>query len=137
MAEVREEAELGASADEVWKVVGDFVGLIEAMGAPVESEGEGIGQLRKISMGPEPVVERLEERDEQAKRIVYSIVSGPLPLADYRSTMQLEPAGEGRTKLTWTGTFEPGAGATEEVAVSTVKAVYGGGIAALKGRFGE
>src|SRR5256885_2290172 len=98
MAEVREVGELGASVDEVWKLVGDFGGLIEAMGLPVTVEGEGIGQTRKIAMGPDPVVERLDQRDEQAKRVVYSILSGPLPVANYVSTMQLSPAGEGRTK---------------------------------------
>ena len=97
MAEVSEEGELGVSAEEAWKVVGDFVGLIEGMGLPVEVEGEGIGQTRKISMGPAPIVERLEERDEAAKKIVYSIVEGPLPVSNYVSTMQLSDAGEGRS----------------------------------------
>lgn len=136
VAEVTQETELGASPEEAWKVVGDFVGLVEVMGAPVTSEGEGIGMTRSISMGPEPVVERLEERDVAAKRIVYTIVSGPLPVANYRSTMQLEPAGDGRSKLTWRGTFDPAPGATEDVAVQTINAVYAGGIAALQGRFG-
>jgi hypothetical protein len=136
MASVREETELGASPDEVWKLVGDFVGFVEAMGLSVESEGHGIGALRTISSGPEPVVERLEERDEDAMRIVYSIVSGPLPVANYRSTIELAPAGEGRSALIWTGTFEPAPGVTEEKAVSFVRAVYTSGIAGLHRRFG-
>lgn len=57
MAIVREEAELGASADEAWNLVGDFVGFIEAMGLPVESNGNVIAALRTISSGPETVVE--------------------------------------------------------------------------------
>ena len=89
MAEVREEGELGVSAEEAWKVVGDFVGLIEGMGLPVEVEGEGIGQTRKISMGPAPIVERLEERDEAAKKIVYSIVEGPLVPAVWKKMTPL------------------------------------------------
>lgn len=136
MATVREETELGATADEAWKLVGDFVGFLEAMGLPVESDGDGIGAVRTISSGPEPVVERLEERDDDAKRIVYSIVSGPLPVVNYRSTMQLAVAGDDRSTLTWTGTFEPAPGVTEEKAVSFVRAVYKSGIAGLKGRFG-
>ena len=136
MAAVREETELGVSPAEAWKLVGDFVGFIEAMGLPVESEGEGIGALRTISSGPEPVVERLEERDEDAKRIVYSIVSGSLPVVNYRSTMQLAPAGDGRSALSWTGTFEPAPGVTEDGAASFVRAVYKSGIAGLHGRFG-
>jgi hypothetical protein len=134
MAEVREEGELGVSADEAWKVVGDFVGLIEGMGLPVEVEGEGIGQTRKISMGPAPIVERLEERDEAAKKIVYSIVEGPLPVQNYVSTMQLSDAGEGRSKLTWSSTFEPVG--DEAAAKQIVSGIYDGGIKGLQGRFG-
>src|SRR5205085_12056559 len=97
MAEVREQGELGAGADEVWKLIRDFGGFIEAMGMPVELEGEGIGQTRKIPLGSEPTVERLEARDDDARRLVYSIVSGPLPVANYLSTMQLSAVAGGRT----------------------------------------
>ena len=135
MAEVKVEGELGASVDEVWKVVGDFVGMVQALGAPVESEGEGIGQTRTISMGPQPIVERLEERDEAAKKVVYSIVEGPLPVADYVSTMQLSPAGDARSKLTWSSTFEPVG--DEAMAKQIVTGIYDGGIKALQGRFGS
>ena len=136
MAAVREETELGVSPDEAWELIGDFVGFIEAMGLPVESEGDGVGALRTISSGPEPVVERLEERDEDAKRITYSIAKGRLPVVDYQSTMELASAGEGRSALTWTGTFEPAPGVTEEKAASFVRAVYRSGIASLHDRFG-
>ena len=136
MTAVREETELGAAPDEAWKLVGDFVGFIEAMGLPVESEGEGIGALRTISSGPEPVVERLEERDERARRIVYTIVSGPVPVVSYRSTIEVAAAGAGRSALTWTGTFEPAPGVTEEKAISFVRSVYKSGIAGLHRIFG-
>ncbi|HVA43669.1 MAG TPA: SRPBCC family protein [Acidimicrobiales bacterium] len=135
MPEVNEEAEFTAGIDEVWKVVGDFGGFIEAMGMPVKLEGEGIGQTRTIEMGGAPMVERLEERDEAAKRLVYSIVSGPLPLENYRSTMQLTEAGEA-TRLSWSGTFTAAEGAGEEDAANIVRSVYQGGIGGLKARFG-
>ncbi|HZT66833.1 MAG TPA: SRPBCC family protein [Acidimicrobiales bacterium] len=134
---MEESAELGAGVDEVWKLVGDFTGLIEAMGVPVESSGQGIGQTRKIPFGAEPTVERLEELDDQAHRVVYSIVEAPLPVRDYRSTMQLSPAGEGRTRLDWTGTFEVAPGASEEDTVGVVRAIYQGGIGFLQSRFGS
>jgi len=135
MAEVHESAEFGAGVEEVWELVGDFGGLVKALGAPVELSGEGIGQTRTIPMGAEPTVERLEERDEAAKRLVYSIVTSGLPVAQYVSTMQLSPADEGRTRLDWSSTFEP-AGVSEEDAVKVVTRIYTGGIAALQGRFG-
>src|SRR3954452_21640746 len=113
MSEVREVGELGASIDEGWKLVGDFGGRISSFGLPVELSGEGIGQTRSIPSGPEPTVERLEERDEEAKRLVYSIVSGAMPLKNYVSTMQLSAAGDGRCRLEWSSTFEPAEGTTE------------------------
>ena len=135
MAEVNEEAEFPTGIDEVWKIVGDFGGFIEAMGMPVKLEGEGIGQTRTIEIGGPPMVERLEERDETAKRLVYSIVSGPLPLENYRSTMQLTEAG-GSTRLSWSGTFAAAEGGSEEDAANIVRSVYQGGIGGLKARFG-
>jgi len=103
---------------------------------PVELAGEGIGQTRKISLGSEPTVERLEERDDAARRLVYSILSGPLPVTNYLSTMQLSPIGDGRTRLDWSSTFDPGAGISEADASKVVSGVYKGGIGALQARFG-
>ena len=137
MAEVRESGELGASVDEVWKLVGDFGGFISAMGIPVEMNGEGIGQTRTIAMGPgDPTVERLEELDEAGKRIVYSIVSGPLPVQNYVSTIQLSDAGSGRTKVDWSSTFEPAAGSSEADASAVISGIYKGGIGGMQQRFG-
>ncbi|HEV3227249.1 MAG TPA: SRPBCC family protein [Acidimicrobiales bacterium] len=107
MAEVREEGELGVGVDEAWKLVGDFGGFVQALGVPVELTGEGIGATRTIRMGDPPTVERLEELDDAAMRLVYSIVSGPLPVTDYLATMQLFDAGDGRSKLVWTSRFDP------------------------------
>lgn len=136
MAEVSEHGELGASIDDVWKLVSDFGGFPAAMGLSVEVDGEGIGQTRTLSMGGPPMVERLEELDAETKRVVYSIVQGPMPFTDYRATMQLAPAGEGRTALTWSGTFEPAEGTSADDSAALVRRIYQGGIAALQGRFG-
>jgi hypothetical protein len=137
MAEVHEAGELGASIDEVWKLVSDFGGMLESMGVPVELSGpEGIGQERKIALGPEPTVERLEELDNDGHRLVYSILSGPLPVSNYLSTMQLSAIGETRTKLDWSSTFDPGEGFAEADAVNVVTSIYNGGLAGLQARFG-
>lgn len=138
MTEVHEVGELGASPEEVWKLVSDFGGMLEAFGVPVELSGpEGVGQERTIAMGPgDPTVERLEELDSDAHRLVYSIQSGPLPVANYRSTMQLSEIVGGRTKLDWSSTFEPAEGFAEPDAINIVSGIYKGGIAGLQARFG-
>ena len=134
MTEVREQGELGASVDEVWKVVGDFVGFVASSGADCVGEGEGVGMTRTITMGPTKIVERLEECDEAAKKVVYSIVEGPLPVSNYVSTMQLSDAGSGRTKVDWSSTFEPVG--DEAAATQIISGIYAGGIKGLQGRFG-
>jgi hypothetical protein len=137
MATAAVTGELGASVDEVWKLVGDFVGMVQAFGLPTEVEGEGIGQIRTIQMGDIRTVERLEELDDDGKRLVYSIIESPMPLVDYRATIALSPAGEGRTRVDWSSTFDVAPGTTDEAAVEMVEGIYHGGIAGLQGRFGS
>lgn len=137
MGHVQVDGEIGASVDEVWKLLRDFGGFVESMGLPVEVQGEGIGQTRTIQMGPDPTVERLEECDDAAKRLVYSIVSGPIPVANYRSTMQLSPAGEGRCRLDWSSTFDTPEGASPDDVANIVRGIYQGGLAGLQARFGS
>lgn len=136
MAEVHETGELAAGVDEVWKVVGDFGGFLASFGLPVEVEGEGVGQIRTLTMGPTPTVEKLEAHDDEAKKLSYSVVSGDFPFTDYLSTMQLTPLGEGRTRLDWSSTFTPLEGTSEDDARSTVAGIYRGGIKGLQARFG-
>jgi hypothetical protein len=136
MPEVHEEGEIGASVDEVWEVVGDFGGFPKAMGVPVTLSGEGIGQTREMATGAEPTIERLEECDEADKRVVYSIVKAALPVTNYRSTMKVEPAGEGRTKLLWSTTFDVPDGADAEQSAAILSTIYKSGIRGLQRHFG-
>jgi hypothetical protein len=135
MASVREEGELGAGIDEVWKLVGDFAGFVEAMGIPVETSGEGVGSTRTIAMGPSPTVERLETLDNDARQLQYSMLQGPLPVENYLATMQLSPIDSGRTRIEWSSDFEP-RGISEADAIEAVRGIYRGGIAGLQARFG-
>ena len=136
MTEVRAEAEVGASADEVWALVGDFGGFVEALGAPVTVDGEpGVGQLRSIEMGGATTVERVESLDPVSRTISYSVQSGPLPVQDYLATMQVHDAGADRTRVTWEARFQP-AGMPEEDAKGLITAIFQGGLTALQARFG-
>ncbi len=135
MTHVQVQGEIGASADAVWAVVGDFGGLVTALGGAAELEGDGIGQLRTIKFGSRAVVERLDELDHDAKRITYVILQpGPLPVRDYRATMELASSGDASSTLTWFSDFEP-EGASEDDAIKAVRGVYDGGIAGLQRHF--
>jgi carbon monoxide dehydrogenase subunit G len=138
MAEVREQSDIPAQPDAVWALVRDFGGLVTALGGAAELEGDdGVGQTRTMQMGAgSPIVERLEERNEDEKRVRYSILqAGPLPVSNYVATMQLSDPGNGATTLTWSSTFEPN-GVSEEDAVTAVQRVYRGGFKGLQKHFG-
>ena len=136
MTEVKEQGEIPANAETVWAVVRDFGGFVEALGGSVELEGEGIGTLRKMKMGSDMIVERLDEVHDGDMRVRYSIVeAGPLPVSEYHATMQLAKGESDSCSLTWSSTFEP-AGVTEDDAVAAVQRIYRGGIKAMQRHFG-
>jgi hypothetical protein len=139
MSKVSMSTRLNASADQVWKVLRDFNGLPVFVAAIKKStmEGSGVGAVRTLTFegGGPPVVEKLEKLDDQAKTLSYSIITSPLPLKDYFSTMEVMDAGAGQCELKWYSTFEP-KDAPEAEAVKVVEGVYAGGFEGLKKLFG-
>lgn len=140
MVQVQVTEEVGASADQVWGVIGDFGGAIR-WGAPAmsscEVEGEGIGAVRRmVGGGGLSLAERLQARDEAARTIRYELVEPhPLPLAGYVAEIAVHDAGGGRARIVWSGTFEP-RGAPQEVAEGLLRHVYENGIAGVRRALG-
>ena len=124
MAEVSMSLELDASADEVWGVVGGFHGLADWLAPIADSRMEEGGMVRRLILADDggDIVERLMTFDHEARRISYSIVNSPRPIANYIATMVVRPAGDG-TEVVWSSSFEP-AGASETEAVEIVRGVY-------------
>lgn len=135
MASTRIEGEIAAPVDDVWKVVSDFGGFIEAQGVPVEVEGQGVGAVRRVTIGSAVIVERLEGIDEEARATSYSIVEGPLPVTDYLATIRLEDTGASSTRIEWGSTFEPSGGMSESDVAEIIAGVYRSGIAGLQRHF--
>jgi hypothetical protein len=140
MTEVRESCELGASTAQVWSLIGDFARFAEMLVAPrngtVQVDGAGVGMTRTVTVGDEYLVERLEGVNDTNWWTRYSmLVTGPLPIADYRATISLVPLTIDRCALTWVGSFVPD-GASESEAVDAVRAVYVEGIELMRQRFG-
>lgn len=129
---VREDIQ-GNPAD-VWAALSDFGGI--KVGGPVtsfETEGEGVGMVRTIGMGGGTIVERLDRHDAEAMTFAYSIVNDdcPLPVSGYSATVEVADNGDGSTRVTWTGNFEP-RGSSEEEASKVVEGIYKGGIAGAR-----
>ena len=65
----------------------------------------------------------------------YAIKSSPLPLSDYKSTIKVEPKGEGMSTITWSSTFTP-VGGKEDNAQEAVAGIYQSGLDSVKAKAG-
>jgi carbon monoxide dehydrogenase subunit G len=130
MAKVEKSLELDRPADEIWALIGDFHGLHKWVPGAQPSESIDEGKRRKFQLGPNTMIEGLAEQSERS--YTYTIDEGPLPVSNYRSTLSVEDAGEGKSVVRWVGTFEPAEGATEESASQIVNMIYDGGLAGLQ-----
>jgi carbon monoxide dehydrogenase subunit G len=137
MAEVKVEQEIDVSAEAVWKVMRDFGGL-KAWNPGIEScevEGDGIGAVRTIKMGPVALKERLEHLDEATRTFSYSIIEGPIPATGYLATVTVSEAGPGRARIVWGSRFEPN-GASVADLTGLFEGIYKGGISSLRKSLG-
>ena len=125
---------IAAPADEVWKAIADF-GSWSWSGIDFESDGSGVGALRRVPLFPgTEVVERCEALDAATRTVGYTILEGnPFPADDYHATMQIEPAGDDACELRWSSTFETDAD-TDETR-SALEDFYRGAAALLKAHF--
>ena len=128
MENVTRSAAFAASADELWRLIGDFHDL--AGWHPAVARQTADGDLRKLEVpGGAVIVERLIGQDERS--YAYEIVSGPLPVDAYRSVLAVAPAGQGSV-IVWSSTFQPKADGARKV----IAGIYEGGFKALADRFG-
>lgn len=137
MLEVVREKVVDADPQTVWALVSDFGGVAEWHPACVASSVQNVGDSvqRTIVVGDGArLIEKLEARDDSGMSLSYSIVEGPLPVANYFSTLKVEGQGES-SKLTWSGRFDA-SGAPDERAIQIVAGIYESGLDALKKRFG-
>jgi hypothetical protein len=127
MAEVHRTQEFDVAPDELWGLIGDFHGIHRWVPGIEPSESLDGGARRKLAMGPGgAIVERLLEEGERT--YTYAIEEGPMPVRNYRSTLSVKEAGDGKSLVDWHGTFDPAEGATEEAAVQIVEMVYTAGL---------
>ena len=98
MTKVSMSMDLGVPADKVWDLIGGFNALPDWHPAVEKSEieGEGKGSIRTLHLvGGGTITERLEQLDEAGKVYSYSIISSPLPVANYNSTIRLHDSEDG------------------------------------------
>jgi len=137
MANVDMSITLPEAAGAVWEAIGDFDGLHRWHPAVASSErGEEKGRrVRRLSLqGGGQIVEALEGHDDKGRNYSYTILSGPLPVSNYRSELTVREDGVNRCTVRWSSRFDPVGG--EQEAVGAIRGVYQAGFDSLKKRFG-
>jgi hypothetical protein len=138
MLKVEESITLNAPAEKVWETIGEFGGLADWHPAAVActTSEDGGDVIRTIAIpGGGSLIEKLEALSSKQFSMIYSIVDGPLPVANYRSTLKLERNGDEACKAVWSGEFNA-SGADDEAAEAVIRGIYTSGLDALKKRFG-
>lgn len=131
---VTQEATLPMAPAALWAKIGDFNGLNTWHPAIAKSEivagtNNEPGAHRKLTLGDGAViVEELAARDDAGMSLTYTIVEGPLPVSDYRATLNVAAAGEGSSKVTWSGSFMAAAGTDPAKASEMIGGIYQAGL---------
>ena len=94
------------STDALWKKVGDFCGIASWHPAIEKCVLGADGKQRTLSLkGGGTVVEALENWDDANRSYTYTILSGPLPVTNYHSTVSVATDPKG-SALKWMGTYD-------------------------------
>ena len=137
MTKVSLSAKIGVSAERLWDMIGGFHSISDWHPAieKCDIEEDGKTTLRRLTLaGGGEIVERLEQSDDE-RSYSYSILSSPLPIDNYQSTIRVHEDEDGNAIVDWSSEFDS-AGAPESEAVAIIEGIYSAGFDNLKKMFG-
>lgn len=118
-----------ASPAKAWAAVGHFCGIASWL-PPVTSCKLGMKDghpVRFLSLkGGGKIEEEQISRNDKRMRYTYRILTSPLPVAHYRSTIRIIPHGKG-SLVRWGGHFQA-KGASNAKAVKVITGIYEAGV---------
>jgi carbon monoxide dehydrogenase subunit G len=125
---------IDAPNDAVWAAIA-AIGGIDRWLPVIEScrvEGEGVGALRFLrvaaSAGGGEIEDRVDEIDHQRRRFRYTRLRSPFPVESYVGTVEVRPAPEDRSEVSWTVDIDVAPDARDEMA-----ALFSGALSELIG----
>ncbi len=134
MAQVKVERPLAYPADALWALIGDFGGLHRWHPEVRQLDLSWEGRIRTLHfIDGTRAVERLEARNEEARRYVYTLVDGVLPVADCRASLEVLEQAHG-CLVVWSAEFLP-RGGTAGAAGQALQRLYSAGLASLGDAF--
>lgn len=119
-------AESAHSADSIWAKIKGFCGIVVALpGVKCELSADGLTRTLTLP-GDKVIVEKRESIDDAGRTYSYTILQpGPLPVANYHSTIAILPKGSG-AEIVWSGHFDAH-GASDADAQKAIEGIYKGG----------
>jgi uncharacterized protein YndB with AHSA1/START domain len=106
MASIRVERAIGAKPEEVWEALRDWGALHERLvpGFVVDTRLDGDDRIVTFFNGA-VAREVLVDLDDEARRLVWSVVDGPY--THHNGAAQVFAEAEGRTRFVWTADLLP------------------------------
>ena len=126
-ASVEKEIIVKGSPDQVWKMIGPFCSIKDwhpAIGQCTESNGV---RTLVTKDGKATFVEKQTKNDTSGMEYSYEIEKSPLPITDYKSTLEVTKKSDGVSKIKWSSTYTPDKG-KEEAADQAISGIYQGGL---------
>ena len=118
--------------DALWKKIGDFCGIGDWHPAIEKCVLSANGKQRTLALkGGGAIVEGLESVDNANHTYTYTILSGPLPVTNYHSTISVSPDPEDLA-IKWVGAYNA-KGASDAEAKKVIDGIYEFGEKALVG----
>ena len=130
---VRVTQNYSASADQLWTAIGNPTAISEWHPAISKSLGAGDGRTCTLADGGE-VVEKILNHDDAGRQYKYSIVTSPLPIENYVSTIRVEATDKG-CQVVWDSNFDV-VGAPPADIEAAIRGLYEAGLTALTKKFG-
>ncbi len=107
--ELSKQLDVAVPPDQVWAAIGEFCGIGDWHPAiqTCELSHQGKDTIRTLTLkGGGIIVEKLVKWETGKHSYTYAIVSSPLPVSDYVSTLSIKAQGQG-SRLVWKGKFKP------------------------------
>lgn len=120
------------SPEAVWAVAGDPGAIGEWLPALAESSFSDGERVCTTGDGAE-IRERIVEHSDAARSYTYEIVTSPMPLRSYRSTLSVD-GHENHSHVTWEAKFEALEVGQEEELEAMFSGLYREGLASLRDR---
>ncbi|WP_114954255.1 SRPBCC family protein [Sphingosinicella terrae] len=110
MASIVGEIEICVPVDEAWRALRDFGAAGQLFAGVLVDCREAEGERRVTFANGLVVHERLIARDDDRRRLAYTVLDGPF--SHHHGSMQVEPAGAG-TLFRWISDFLPDSAADQ------------------------